>query len=71
MRKTFAFGIAVLMILGLLLSACGTSATQAPSTSQGGQNRGDPTCGSRGKRNSENSRSPESAYGRFYDQIQR
>ena len=36
MRKTFAFTLAGLMILGLLLNACGTSATQAPST-QGGQ----------------------------------
>jgi raffinose/stachyose/melibiose transport system substrate-binding protein len=36
MRRTLAFALAVLMIFGLLLSACGTSATQAPS-SQGSQ----------------------------------
>jgi len=36
MRKTLAFALAVLMVLGLLLSACGTSATQAPA-SQGSQ----------------------------------
>ncbi len=31
MRKTFSFAMIVLMVLGLLLSACGSSATQAPS----------------------------------------
>lgn len=33
MRKTFSFVMIVVMALGLLLSACGTSATQAPAQS--------------------------------------